>query len=1117
MSETIKRIIHISDIHVPKHPKRHNEYKKVFHKFYETIDSFERNELESSILVITGDILHNKDSLSAEQIMITRQFLDQCSKRLPVLLMAGNHDLCLSNKSRLDSITPIVSGLSNVIYFSQSGIYRYHDITFAVNTLSTNYYDNEIDEIIVNTKQPQFIKYSDIDSELKQSKKCIALFHGMIEGAKNDCNYSFTCNVNMSWFDGYDFVLLGDIHRHQYLKNNMAYAGSFIQQNFGESVENHGFICWDLENRTSKFYPVENDFCFYSCLIDKSEKEILKDLKGKKEINLRIFYKEVADEKKVVKIIANLKKNGILVNEHYLLKEYDSEIKDKDTISYEKNMSCIEHQNELISKEIDDKDLLQEIIKLNTEIYKEVHKSEIDTSKNMSWKLKRLLFKNVYSYTENNSKDAEDGFHEIDFENFELNTKTGIFGNNHVGKSSIMDIILFALFDKTSRGKKSDILSKGKKSFEIILDFSVDNKNYRITKKANKRGACLKTTCEFKEIDDENSPNHTGSDRHETNNIMKEMLCEFDDLVFISFLFQNNFNGFLDLGNSEKVKFFQKMLKISDFEKQCEIAKNKLFSLQKDLESNQKRLIEIEKDTLTSSNFDLDPDLVEQNIQQLEKDKEVLLSDMSLLTVNMYEKIDETSYETICQKITKTKQELPENELCESSQSSFDECLLRQIIENYEKFNAEKIKNLSFISSKKRKLQDELIAIDNLDNDTVDESLFRKAKDFLNNPVDFTCDKNLIQEHKNKKAKMCECILKKQDLESKLSKLSSLQYIDYDPNCKFCQKTFKSQMYETELNQVEQEIALVNEFLKSNDEIVNSIQQKIESYEKDKISSESIINKYNKYLLFIENKEWNEIVCKAITLVDEEYSNVEKQVFPDYENKTEIIKKVKNLRELENQKLKHENTKVYFEMKTKLESINKELFTNRQLLQKNASNQALLTYCKNSLIEISESIEKLKKQIFIYSKYVEVFGKSGIPNMLIQQTIPNIQKLFNEYSTSLELGIKYKIEIDSNDCKNIEIYCNDIPIDICSGFEKLITSIFMRIAIKKTHYVKSNFIFIDEAFANMDSINFAKIPQILDLLQLSFEHIFIITHQCEIKEMMDNCISVERNNLTFTY
>ena len=47
-----------------------------------------------------------------------------------------------------------------------------------------------------------------------------------------------------------DFVMLGDIHRCQFLddKKTVAYPGSSIQQNYGESP-GKGFLVWDIRDK----------------------------------------------------------------------------------------------------------------------------------------------------------------------------------------------------------------------------------------------------------------------------------------------------------------------------------------------------------------------------------------------------------------------------------------------------------------------------------------------------------------------------------------------------------------------------------------------------------------------------------------------------------------------------------------------------------------------------------------------------------------------------------------------------------------------------------------------------------------------------------------------------
>ena len=51
----------------------------------------------------------------------------------------------------------------------------------------------------------------------------------------------------------------------------MAYSGSLIQQNHGETIKGHGVLVWDIENNTSHFQEIKNDYCFYTHKIKNSK------------------------------------------------------------------------------------------------------------------------------------------------------------------------------------------------------------------------------------------------------------------------------------------------------------------------------------------------------------------------------------------------------------------------------------------------------------------------------------------------------------------------------------------------------------------------------------------------------------------------------------------------------------------------------------------------------------------------------------------------------------------------------------------------------------------------------------------------------------------------------
>jgi len=121
----INKVFHISDIHIRLY-RRSKEYVLVLENLLRTIN--ERKD-EHSIIIVTGDIFHSKTEMSPESVNLGIMFLDELSKTLPTIVIAGNHDANLSNNNRLDSLSPLVSTINeynkNLFYYKDTGWYTY--------------------------------------------------------------------------------------------------------------------------------------------------------------------------------------------------------------------------------------------------------------------------------------------------------------------------------------------------------------------------------------------------------------------------------------------------------------------------------------------------------------------------------------------------------------------------------------------------------------------------------------------------------------------------------------------------------------------------------------------------------------------------------------------------------------------------------------------------------------------------------------------------------------------------------------------------------------------------------------------------------------------------------
>lgn len=276
----VKIVIHVADIHIRTF-RLHDEYKEVILNFIkdakEKIKGYEYDEIR---FVIAGDLVHQKITISNEQFILCSWFIKELIKLGKVVLIAGNHDMLVNNKDRVDSLTPLVKLIDSehLYYLTDSKCYLDESIVWCNYSIFEDNAKPDIASARVN---------------FGNDKQYIGLFHGPLVGATTDIGYEFDHGADIGMFKGCDLVMMGDIHKRDvfYLtetlekdkitdemigygfteetdeafvkKTPIVYSGSLVQQNFGEKVSGHGFAVWDLEAVTVEFSDVLNPNPFY--------------------------------------------------------------------------------------------------------------------------------------------------------------------------------------------------------------------------------------------------------------------------------------------------------------------------------------------------------------------------------------------------------------------------------------------------------------------------------------------------------------------------------------------------------------------------------------------------------------------------------------------------------------------------------------------------------------------------------------------------------------------------------------------------------------------------------------------------------------------------------------
>lgn len=282
----ITSIIHLSDIHIrigDAVKSRYQEYNTVFANLFESLTQQSSIKNKTTIIAITGDMFHHKNKVEPYALELAITLLQGLASLAPVYIIRGNHDYRQDLPTEHDMITALMSyHIDNVTYLDKTGLYPVHNISIGLvaiqDTLlygSTSGISSNLPSFPVPPKQ--------------EGHYSVALFHGSITGSTLQNGTSVNPTLHgypIEWFQGYDAILLGDIHVQQikksvvieckkdslststhsqtysYSDSPWGYPGSLIQQDFGESIFGHGYVIWDLQNRLIHTYHVHNTFGF---------------------------------------------------------------------------------------------------------------------------------------------------------------------------------------------------------------------------------------------------------------------------------------------------------------------------------------------------------------------------------------------------------------------------------------------------------------------------------------------------------------------------------------------------------------------------------------------------------------------------------------------------------------------------------------------------------------------------------------------------------------------------------------------------------------------------------------------------------------------------------------
>jgi DNA repair exonuclease SbcCD ATPase subunit/DNA repair exonuclease SbcCD nuclease subunit len=1041
------KIAHLADIHI-RNLKFHDEYRKVFAQLYEKL-----KEEAPDVIVVVGDLAHTKTQLSPEYFDMCASFLASLGSVSKTIVTLGNHDGNLRTIHRQDAVSPIVEALDdpNVVLLKKSGEYPLkNDIVF--NNLSIFDEDNWIDPT-----DPEKIN--------------IALYHGSVTGCQTDLGWVMDHGESeIAIFEEFDFAMLGDIHKtNQALdkQGRVRYPGSLIQQNHSETNDK-GFLLWEIESKddfTVRHIKIENPKPFITVELTKTGK-MPKGLLIPLGARLRLVSNNnlpLDRMKRAVDVAkSRFKPTSITFLNRALgdradLDDLTLSIGDEDLrdIGVQENLM----KEYLLDYEAEEK-TLDRIYELNRKYNTIVEENE-EVSRNVNWKLKSLEWDNLFNYGEGNY---------IDFD--KLVGTVGIFGKNYSGKSSIIDSILYTIFNSTSKNEKKNLncINQNKDYAQAKAEIEIDGKLYTVTRASEKYTKKLKgketveakTDVDFKVYDPvlEIEEDLNGTSRADTDKRIRKAFGTLDDFLTTSMTSQLGALEFIKEGSTKRKEILAKFLDLEIFDRKFKLAKDDAADLRGALRR------------LEGKEYDED----------IEKAREALA-----------ENEDATAEQKFTCNQLEDALNLFEGHLAGTQRSI--ESVPAEIIDIAGV--REELKNSTW------EIRSLDLANEKLIKEAADKTIkLEKLKSFISN-FDFEGLKSREEQADktssaaldimNALERQIEEVSRK---EKKISLLGEVPCGDGFPNCKFI----------CDAHTTKASIDHDREHLTHLESEDTRLRQELEERAPDLIREE--LEKYN--LLLDRHNQLSREVETANLSIEKNTA-----ISSSYEHRIAFCEeKIKN----------------YEENKDAIENFEDLLITKQRTESNIESCKVELSLCKESTVELykihgsleqklenlentKQELEDLRRAYSAYDLYMRCMHTNGISYDIIKRKLPIIN---NEIAKVLANVVDFEIFFEEEGKKlNILIkhpQYEPRPLEMGSGAEKTVAATAIRLALLSvSNLPKPNLFILDEPGTALDESNMEGFIQILDLVKSYFGTVLLISHLDSLKDSVDKQITIEKS------
>ena len=703
--------------------------------------------------------------------------------------------------------------------------------------------------------------------------------------------------------------------------------------------------------------------------------------------------------------------------------------------------------------------MLERVFKLNRKYNSQIEETE-EVARNVNWNINKFEWDNMFNYGTGNS---------VDFTN--LNGIVGIFGKNFSGKSSIIDGLLYTMFNTTSKNERKNynIINQNRKDCHGLVELQVGEKIYTIERDSTKYVKKLKgevtnearTNLDFSGIDPVagETVSLNGTTRNETDAHIRKRFGTVEDFLLTSMSSQLDSLSFIKEGSTRRKEILAKFLDLDIFERKFKLAHEDSADL--------KGLIR----RVGETNYNNDIAFAEVQCEEARKelDNEVIvcaverqnLADAQLEYIALTEQIDSIPAERLdIMSLLESKSTLGEK----IEETNLNIVELKQEVVGYD----EKLKEYD----------DFLTTID------IEELLEKKKQhDEFKQRYDDTVNRARLMDNEYK------------GLSKKIELLDEVPCGDQFPMCQFIKD---AHLASVELPSLEVDIISEIEGAKNYKTKIVSVNSAemisvIDNY------NTTIINKNNIEIEKRDNKVSIEKLYAKIKANRTALRETQKKI-DLYEEKKDLIKNIESLLASRSgvQKV--------------IDSSQNSILVLEDLINNHHRQIGSLEQKVESLHDKKKELHDIREEYASYDLFMRCTHSNGIAYDIIKKRLPVINgEIAKVLSNIVDFDVFFQ-----EDGRKLDILLKHPkheprPIEMGSGAEKTVAAMAIRLALLSVSSLpKGNIFILDEPGTALDAENMEGFIRILQLIKMYFKTVVLISHLDSLKDIVDVEITIDK-------